>query len=369
MKAVIFTDRLAKAISYVIRIVSTKTQLPILGQILISFEDGNVILTTTNLETAISTKITAVVQKEGKTTVPAKQLFELISLIKDEKITVSVTGGSFIIEGKKGVNKLATMAPADFPPLLVDNEKANIIFKEKDLKEAIEQLSIATSQDENRPQLGGIRFGKIDNQLEIAATDGYRLSVKKVKGETIDIVNPFVFPVKTLHEVIRIAAEQKSKLIEARIIEDSNQARFTFENVTIISRLISADFPPYQKIIPDTFTTRLVFDKEDMINSVKIASIFARESANIVKFKSDKNNIIVSANAPSVGENNTLVEASIEGEGIEIAFNYRFLLDMLSVMGTERVVLETSGPLNPGVFREEDGGSFLHIIMPVRVQG
>ncbi|MBI2029012.1 DNA polymerase III subunit beta [Candidatus Gottesmanbacteria bacterium] len=368
MKALIFTDRLEKGLSQVVRIVSSKNQLPILGNVLISFEGGNIVLTTTNLETAISTKLTAVVEKEGKTTVPAKQLFELISLIKDEKITISVTAGSLIIEGKKGVNKLTTQSPADFPPITLEAQKANIVIKEKELTETITQLSIATSQDENRPQLGGIRLGKIDNVIEVAATDGYRLSVKRIKTEIFDFENAFVFPVKTLHEVARIASEEKAKLVKARIIMESNQAVFAFETVTIITRLISSDFPPYQKIIPSKFTTRLVFDKEEMLNSIKIASIFARESANIVKLKSDKKNIIVSANAPSVGENKDIVEAQIEGEGVEIAFNYRFLMDMLSVMQTERVVLETTGSLDPGVFKNDNSTDFLHIIMPVRVQ-
>ena len=369
MKAVIFTDRLVKRLSQVTRIVSTKNQLPILGNVLVSFEEGNITLTTTNLETAISTKITAVIEKEGKTTVPAKQLYELISLLKDEKLTLSVYGASLIIEGKKGTNKLATTPHTDFPPLKVKKEKPNMVLKEKDLRKTIEELSIATSQDENRPQLGGVRFSKIDKETEIAATDGYRLSVVRVKGEVIGITKPVVFPIKTLHEVIRIAAEEKAKTIEARVIEETNQAVFTFENVTVVSRLIGTDFPPYQKIIPDTFKTRIVVDKEELLNSVKIASIFARESANIVKIKSEKTTIVVSANAPSVGENTQSLDVEIEGEGTEIAFNYRFLLDMLSVINTERVVLETTGTLDPGVFKPEGEEGFLHVIMPVRVRG
>lgn len=368
MKAIIFTDRLEKGLSQVVRIVSSKNQLPILGNVFISFEGGNLVLITTNLETAISTKVTAVIEKEGKTTVPAKQLFELISLIKDEKITISVTAGSFIIEGKKSVNKLATASATDFPPITLEAQKPNIIIAEKELTETITQLSIATSQDENRPQLGGIRMGKIDNVIEVAATDGYRLSVKRIKTEVSDFEKPFILPVKTLHEVVRIATEEKAKLVEARIIEESNQAIFTLETATIMTRLINSDFPPYQKIIPSKFTNRLVFDKEEMLNSVKIASIFARESANIIKLKSDKNSIIVSANAPSVGENRETIDAQIEGEGVEIAFNYRFLMDMLSVIQTERVVLETTGSLDPGVFKNDSSTDFLHIIMPVRVQ-
>lgn len=368
MQVIVFIDRLRKALSLVSRIVSSKSQLPILGNVLLSAEKGNLFLTTTNLETAITTKITAAVEKEGKITVPVKQLNELVSLIKEEKIKLFVDNNNLVLESKKTKNSLNTAPASEFPSIITKQEEANIIIAENEFKKAIEQIAIATSPDESRPILGGALFVKKEKALEVAATDGYRLSVKEIKTSKNQIEKTHIFPIKTLLEVARIAAEQEEKEIKISLPAEKNQATFLLENTEIVTRLIDGEFPNFQKIIPASYTTKTIIDKEDFLNAVKMAAVFARESANIVKIKISNRNLVLSANAPQVGENKDSLDIEQEGEDLEIAFNYRFLLDFLLTVEEERIVLETTGSLNPGVFKPEKDTSLLHIIMPVRVQ-
>lgn len=368
MQVTVFTDRLNKALSLVARIVSSKSQLPVLSNVLLTAEKGLLSLSTTNLETAITTKIAAVVEKTGKTTVPVKQLAELTSLLKEEKVNLSLENNNLVIEGKKTRNSLNTTPASEFPPIVIKEGQPNLIIKEKNLREAIEQISIATSQDESRPLLGGARITQKGGKIEVAATDGYRLSVKEVTSEKQEIEKNLIMPIRTLLEVIRVAGEQKAKEAKILILGEQNQAVFIFEETEIISRLIEGEFPNFQRIIPSSFTTRVIIDKEELLNSVKMAAIFARESANIVKFSIKNKTLTLSANAPQVGENKAVLEIEKEGEDIEVAFNYRFLLEFLNIVTEERIVFETNGSLNPGVFKLEKDPSLLHIIMPVRVQ-
>lgn len=368
MKVIVFIDRLNKALSLVSRIVSSRSQLPILNNVLISARKGGLFLTTTNLETAITTKITAVVEKEGEITVPVKQIAELVSLTKEEKITMELSGNNLVLKGQRSRNSLNTTPATDFPPIIKKEGEANLIIESEQFKKAINQIAIATSQDESRPILGGAKITKKEKALEIATTDGYRLSIKESQTEKIDIEKAYIFPVRTLLEVIRIAQEQKAEQIKALILGDKNQTVFLFENTEIVTRLIDGEFPNFQKIVPSSFTTQAIIDREELLNSVKIAAIFARESANIIKIKIAGKNLTLSANAPQVGENSAALDVESKGEEVEVAFNFRFLIDFLNVVEEERIIFETNGALSPGVFKAEKDQSFFHIIMPVRVQ-
>ena len=153
------------------------------------------------------------------------------------------------------------------------------------------------------------------------------------------------------------------------VSEKTNQIIFTQGETILVGRLIEAEYPPFEKILPTEHSTSAVFEREGLLNAVKICSVFARDTANIVKLSFGKNKIIVSANTPSVGENKADVEAKIEGEENEIAFNARYLLDLLGNVNEEELIFEMTGPLNPGVFKIKDNPYFLHLIMPIRVQG
>ncbi len=177
-----------------------------------------------------------------------------------------------------------------------------------------------------------------------------------------------VLPARTLLEVARVVADEEKDELGISITPEASQLIFATREIEIVSRLIEGNFPDFEKIIPSEGKTKVSVDKEELTRAARMAAIFARESANIVKFKVESSQLEVSANTAQVGDNKSLLEAKVEGEKSEIAFNSRYLLDFLNVVGAERVSFEMSGALNPGVFQPAGEPGFLHIIMPVRVQ-
>lgn len=377
MKTTVLKENLMKALGIVSRSISTRPQLPILSHILIATKNNQLTLTATNLEIGTCTTIGAKTEKPGEVAVPGKLLTEFISSLSAsaEKIEISVDGQTLQIRTNTTKSSFAISNIADFPPVPTV-EKAEYTLPFESLKESFLRVAFAASTDDTRPVLTGVRMKTIPSKsgthpiLSLIATDGYRLSVENVVLSKNIIEIDTLIPATSLLEVVRVATELKIKEIGCSLITDKNQVAFLLPDAVIITRLIDGEFPSVDRIIPQSFKTRVTVDTEDLAQAVKTASLFARGAANIIKIKAEKGKIILSANAPQVGSNEDVVEATVEGEEVEIAFNYRFLLDVLAHFPDKRVVFESSGALNPGVFKPESPTpSFLHVIMPVRVQG
>lgn len=268
----------------------------------------------------------------------------------------------------ESVAKFVTIPAVEYPPVPKRPAKETFSLITTLVSEAFSLVGIAAAADEGRPILTGISIIGSKNILTLAATDGFRLSVVKSKVP-FQLEQSFVLPSRIGVEVIKTALEDKQEKIGVYLPQEKNQAFFVIGDKEIIARLIEGEFPAYEKIIPSSSTTHAVFDREKILSAVKTASIFARQSANVVKLKLEKGNVTISAQASSVGENTTTLDAAIEGEGGEIAFNSKFLSDFLTTFKEEQVVFEMTGPLSPGVFKSEKDEGVLHIIMPVRVQG
>lgn len=231
-------------------------------------------------------------------------------------------------------------------------------------------MFFSAATDIGRPALSGVLIRKEEKGgLTIVATDGYRLSLKEeaASEKSKDSTSSLLVPARIIKEVLGI--RQGNGVIDLFTFETNNQALFEYEDTTIVGRLIEAEYPNYKKIIPDDFSTRAFFNRQEAQNAVRICSVFAREAANIVRMGIGSNKIKFSANAASVGENEVEIEAKTEGEENEIAFNARYLLDVFSNIDEDEMVFEMTGPLNPGVFRIEKDKKYLHLIMPIRVQG
>jgi len=373
MKIQVLQENLIKALNIAGRSISSKAQLPVLANFLLATEKNRLKVAATNLEMGVIIWLGAKIEKDGSITLPSRIFQELVSSLPAEKIdlevkenTANLNCGSF----KASFNGIS----ANEFPLLPESEKKIFSFPSEIFSQVINQVAFASATDEGRPILTGVLL-KIDGKtLSYVATDGYRLSVKKIETKEItkeENLKSLVIPAKTLMEVSRIIADQskqESVLVEMGLTKDGNQVIFLFPEIELSTRLLEGEFPDYEKIIPKDFSTKVTLDKGELIRAVKIASIFARDSANIVKFKFQEGKLTISANSPQVGENQSEVEAKIEGEGGEIAFNFRFLLDFLNSVVSEEIIFEMSGSLNPGVFRIKDDPDFLHIIMPVRLQ-
>lgn len=369
MHFLILKENLYKALTIIARNISTKPQLPVLSNILLQAENGQLKITTTNMDLGIIMTVPAKVDKTGEITVPGKLLTEFVSMLSADKVEFMLDGTNLAVKTNTNQATFTTIPAAEFPSSPPFSQPKNT-FLFKKIKDAVSRTAFAASIDEGRPVLTGVKTMLVAGKLTLVATDGYRLSLENVdipgKNDELKIN----LPARTLSEVIRIAQELKTEEIGFSIIEKKNQAVFSLPGAIIFTRVIDGEFPNIEKIIPTGFKTRITVDKEQFTQAVKTASLFARGAANIIKIKVEKDGLRLSANTPQVGQNEDFVEAKVEGEETEIAFNYRFLLDLLANFPEESLVIESSGALNPGVFKPgKPTPSFLHIIMPVRVQG
>lgn len=368
MKLTVLQENLSKGISCTERFVSSKAQLPILSNICLKTENGRLKLQATNLETGVTLWLGAKVEKEGKVTVPARIFNEFLSSLPKEKVKLELKENLLKVSCGPFSASFSTIPPTEFPPLpTLGDKKPDITFPSSSFLPAITKVSFAAAHDEGRPVLTGVKFEPKEEKLILVATDGYRLSVKEFKDSKIKISSSLIIPAQSLLEVLKIVGEQEEE-IGLSFTEKGNQVIFSLPDAEIVTRLIEGEFPEYKKIIPTSFSTRITLEKESFLKALKVAAIFARDSANIVRLKVERDGLIISANSPQVGENETQVEAKVEGEEQKIAFNCRFLLEFLGKIGGEEIILEMTGPLNPGVFKTKKDPSFLHIIMPVRVQ-
>lgn len=368
MKAIVLQENLHRALSFVGKISSSKTQLPILANILVEAQTGKLILSATNLETSFCFWLGATVEKTGSLLVPARLLSELVNSLSHDKVEISTEATNLLLSSGESEVSLSGINALEYPPLPPLIEKSEFELPKKLLAEALPFVGISASVDEGRPLLTGIKFIRKDKVFYMVATDGYRLSVKKIP-EVKEIVSDFVVPARVLTEVYHLLIEEKTDVLGVSYSSDKNQIIFSLPHAQMTTRLIEGEYPNYEKIIPSSYLTSVVFDKEGLLKAVKLAAVYAKESANILKLTvTPPNQVIVSANSPNLGENKTTLEAKVEGEGGEIAFNARFLLDLLSVFPEEEILFEMNGALAPGVFKTTKSDDYLHIIMPVRVQ-
>jgi DNA polymerase-3 subunit beta len=276
------------------------------------------------------------------------------------------------LTGEREETTFQTSPVEDFPKLYEDKGKKFLILRKEAAGKDFSKIVFAASPDSERPALSGVLIKEEKDGFLLVATDGYRLSLKRhalqnFKKEQPEEISMLV-PSRVIREMIQMEKEGDAEDITVYTSREKNQIIFSQSSTTLVGRLIEAEFPNYEKIIPTDFATKTVFEREGLQKAVKASYVFARQTAGIVKMSIQKNKIFISANAPSVGKNQIEVEAKTTGEENEIAFNARYLLDFLSNSTSEIVSFEMNGPLNPGVFKEVEDPSFMHLIMPIRVQ-
>lgn len=373
MKVTLSSEILQKKLSFLNHAVSNKSQLPVLQNLLIETKGNTLVLSSTDLEIGIETVCIAEIKEEGGITVPVKPFTELINSLPIEEITLETKDTSLTVTSKKTKSTFQTIAKDEFPKLY--EEKGVLVAKiqPENLNKDIGAVVFSASQDTTKPALSGLLVKQEQDGFLFVATDGYRLSLKRHPvtaitpgGDTAQDV-AMIIPARIFKEIVAIK-EQASE-IAMFVSKGSNQVVFEIGDTLLIGRLIEAVYPNYEKIIPLDFSARISFEREELLKAVKICAIFARDSANIIKLSLHSDKIIVSSQAAALGENTVTVEAKLSGEANEIAFNARYLLDVLQNVSAETLQFEMTGPLNPGVFKIDQDESFLHLIMPIRIQG
>ncbi len=325
-------------------------------------------MTASTLETTESVSVGAKIEKEGGLCVPAKVFSELVSSLPQDAVTLEEKEGSLLVSCGGVRASVAGVAAGEFPPVNKQEGKKETTLEKAALVSVLSLVLFAASTDEGRPLLTGVKIVQKEEGAFFAATDGYRLSVYR-PGLSFPPGTDLVIPGRALGEILRVCQEEKE--VKEAALSDSGDGQLVARvgDTTIITRKIEGEYPSFEKIIPSKHTTTAVIDVQQLSKAVKSASIFARDSANIVRLHITKNSLTISANAPQVGENTVEVDAKTEGEDGDIAFNSRFLIELLGNFPGEEMVFEMTGALNPGAFRSSKDPAFLHIIMPVRVQG
>src|SRR3989344_332062 len=368
MRVSFLCENVNKKIAIVNHAVSSRSQLPILLNFLFKAEKGKLTISATDLEIGTEAVLPANIEEEGQTTVPAKTFLDLLSNINKGKVLLYTEGSGLHFKTDKINTIFQTIEAGEFPKLYEGKGNRIGVLTGDVLGRDLPSVVFSASQDAGRPALSGVLIGKQKDGkgFFMVATDGYRLSLKKNKTSDSESTDgKFLIPARIIRELTLLREDGDVSIF---ISPKSNQVVFEQGDMVVVGRLIEAEFPNYQKIIPQDFSTKVIVDREELLSAVKTCSVFARETANIIKFSLEKKGLVVSANAPSVGETAVSVDASLEGEENEIAFNCRYVLDFLTNAQGEKIVFEMSCPLNPGVFKIEGDPSYLHIIMPIRVQ-
>ncbi len=366
MKFTCIKENLIKGLNAAAKIAGKNISLPILNNILISTQNEGIDLMATNLEFGIKAKIRGKTEATGKITVPAKILASFINYLPEEKVNFELTGSEIKINSGTWQTKIKTQ-PAEDYPLIPEVERKNCFkIKTSILVQTLSQTIFAAITNESRPELSGGFFKIKDDDLVVVATDSYRLAEKKTKTEGGKKEASFIVPIRTLQELTRVLSEQAIDE-EVQIFWEENQIVFITPSIEFTSRLIDREYPDYAQIVPTSSQTQVTFSKDEMINAIKAASLFAKTGIYDVtlEFKAPDKVIIKSANQ-QLGENQAVVACEVKGENNNIVFNYHYILEGLLNIPEEKVVLEITSPSNPAVLKPAGKADYLYLIMPIR---
>lgn len=373
MKVKVLYNILLPALQSVSRSVGVKATLPVLGNVLIQTDKGRLKLSATNLELGVIKLLNCEVLEEGEITVPAKTLLELVQALPQEEIELESAQELLKISVKKFSATLNGISASEFPTIPLSGE-GGLLLKADVLLSSIPQISFAAATDEGRPVLTGILTEVKKDRLELVATDGFRLARKSAmveNGENGDL--KVLIPRRTFEEVVRLIAEEldgtdgSEDTIEIKTSENQNQMIFKIGQTQLSSRLIEGSFPAWEKIIPTNIQNRTVVDRVELIKAVKLASVFARSEANIIKIETGKSALKLISESKELGFQEGSIEGQIEGESIVIAFNSKFLQEALSACSASQISIEFSGGLSPALIKPIGEDGLEYVVMPIRL--
>ena len=376
MKVTILQENLARGLGIVSRAVSPRSTLPVLANVMIATDEGRLRLSATNLEMGITCWIAARIEDEGSITVPARTFVDLVSTLPGDQVALNLDTTTQTLNVRSGTstNDIKGIDAQEFPPMPVPDMEGAVQLNVVDFREMIHQVAFAASTDEARPVLMGVLVIVEGDQITMAAADGFRLSVRSATLSTpaSQPVN-IIVPARALSELARIASDGE-ETISMVVPKGRGQVVFSVKDVELVSQLIDGTFPDYQQIIPRGYKSRTLVSTASLLKACKQAEIFAREGSNVARLdikaatgEMEPSEVEMSATSEETGKNETIVEATVDGSGVLIAFNVKYLREALEVIRTPNVALETSAPNAPGVIRPVGEDGFLHVIMPMHL--
>lgn len=363
MKLTLKRENLNRGLLTVAKLVKQRATLPVLSNIMLMTDKGRLKLAATDLESAVVTWVGAKIDEEGAVTVPAKTIVDYITSTTDETVDLYSEGSDLSIKGTHHHADIKGIASEEFPIIPEVRGGLGLKVKSLDLKGAIFTTAVASAFDETRPVLAGILFRLNGKKLTMVATDSYRLAESNINIKSENTKGDFIIPARTALEVARLLPSDDQ---EVEIASGDNQVLFKFSDIEFTSRQIEGAFPDYEQIIPKEFVFESEMDKNELLEAIRTANVFARESGSNVKLSVSDGAISVSAIATQVGKSETKVSATTSGTPLSIAFNARFILDALNAIEGERVRFNFAGELNPGLILPYDSDNFKYVVMPLR---
>ena len=374
MKVTVSQQQLAQGLGIVSRAVSPRSTLPVLANVLLATDEGRLRLAATNLELGISSWIGAQIQEEGSITVPARLLTDLVSTLPNDQVHLSVNTNTFTLTVHCGTSNMEIKGidAQEFPPMPATDTAEGLRIKVADFKEMVQQVAFAASSDEARPVLQGVQTTIAGSEISMAATDGFRISVRKV-GLTEPAQKPstIIIPARALSELARIAGDGEG-VVCMIVPSGRGQVVFRLEAAELVSQLIDGSFPDYKVILPRSFKSHTIVSTASLLKACRQAEIIARNGNNVVRLNMQPNadrpgQVEVSAQSEETGSNETTIDATIDGPGMVVAFNVRFLREALEVIKTPNLALETNDHKSPARVQPVGDESFQHVIMPMHL--
>ncbi len=369
-------ENLAKGLNIVSRAVAPRTAtLPVLTHVLLATDNGRLKIAATNLELGVTCWIGAKVEDEGAITVPHRTFADLVALLPADKVDLdlNIRTQTVRVQAGKTDNNIKGIDAQEFPIIPTFNASAAVFIDAAVLKRMIAQVVFAAATDESRPTLTGVLTKFDGDTITMAATDGFRLSVRSGKlKEPVAESRSIVIPAKALAEVARVMSEQEEP-VAISVTPSLGQVLFHMANVDVVAQLIDQKFPDYDPIIPKKHDTRTIVNTADLLKACRQASIFARDSLDTVRVTIkpgedvDPGKVKLTARADETGDNQSELDASVSGSGVEIGFNVKYLIDALAAVDMPQVAVETTQPQRPAVLRAIGDESFMHLIMPMHL--
>ena len=376
MQLTVQQEDLHRGLSAVSRAVPARSPLPIAGHILLEARDDGLTLSATDAETiAITYRIDAVVGEPGAITLPSRLLSDFVASLPQQPIELSLAERSRQVSLSCARNEasIGGQSADDFPPIPPVEDGDSLALDSGALRRAINQVVFAAATDNSRPVLTGVHFGIKGSQLRLAAADGFRLAVHTMDLEDLPAEREAIVPARALGELSRILAEVDGP-VEMRFNPVGTQVLFDLGHATLSATLLQGTFPNYDQLIPSSHATRTEIAVAEFMRETRIASIFARDGSGIVRLiatpgeDSAPGRLLITARAEELGNNEGELDAMVDGEEAKIAFNSRYLTEVLQVIDADRVAVETSSPSSPGVLRPVGDDRYTHVVMPMFVQ-
>ena len=374
MKVSCLQENLSRGLSLVARAVATRSTLPVLGNVLLATDHGQLRLSATNLELGISCWIGAKVDEEGAITVPARTFVDLVNALPNDTVSMDLAVRTLTLNVRCAAfnNDIKCIDAQEFPPFPTVEADNGLTLNVEDLRQMISQVVLAASTDDARPVLTGVLIEMSGNTMTLAAADGFRLSVRTAQLPEKVPASKAIVPARALAELGRILSDGE-ETVTMTLPPNRGQVIFRSKNVELVSQLIDGTFPDYRSIIPTSYSTRSVLSTSAFLKACKAADIFAREAAHSARLhvapgsQLEPGKVEITATAAETGSNETTVDATVDGSAIDIAFNVRFLVEVLNVIDTPNVALETNSTSSPGVIKPVGREDFLHVVMPMHL--